>query len=733
MQHLQYFWLHGNKLSNLFPYTFKGLQKLRGIYGLQADELPEEIFHNLTSLKELHLSTAQRVLTENLFDGLILRTVSLTGINLTDVPEKLFAPVQSHIENIALTVPNIQFFSLNVFSGLYRLKAITVVGPKQFIGNRFSKQDILSIASISLHGVSTLMPSIFYGLNNIQHLDISNNPNALDSIPPDFFPESEQLKFLDLSGNFLSTLSLEAEESVLEGLYYLQTLNLSNNNIVSLGTEDLTPVMDTLEMLDLSRNQLQYLQNDTLITYNLQYLNLSNNRLRELEYDVFNQLENLKLLNLENNELSYLPHSLLAENTYLEYISLANNHIDVIHSQLFESNSQLRFVKLSGNNFVTLPPDLFMDHAALSLLALDNNPISCGCNVSAFIVWRDEFGALIEGQCASPPMFRGKLLNFINEDMICAQITKGTETTQSSKHTTLDYKHSTDTLDYTTQPKLPTMYMYTKTEISTVTTTDKDIGWMELTTELHKGISKHSEQPSVENIPESTTQVILSTFFTTDGKTKSLTKTTSIPPDDWVKSTDKPTIETSVQDKSPTTDDFRHTKKVKATLASLATVEKQEMTKILWKYFEYSSKRKEVIQHSTKPYKTNIPYIYTKSYKTTLVNSGTSFNAKKTTLRLKMLPKISTETKNIGKPDIKHIGNPNTETKNIGKPDTHSETKNIGKPETETKNIDDQIGYVEYIIIGCSLLLLALIIIVLIYMYWLRRSSRGSAQITYRP
>ncbi len=90
----------------------------------------------------------------------------------------------------------------------------------------------------------------------------------------------------------------------------LHTLNLRANGFTSLPMENLRVLGNSLEVLDLSDNQLAQLPFDISQLWRVRVLNLSNNRLTELSPGVA-RLSGLTSLNLAYNpDLKELPSSL---------------------------------------------------------------------------------------------------------------------------------------------------------------------------------------------------------------------------------------------------------------------------------------------------------------------------------------------------------------------------------------------------------------------------------------
>ncbi|KAK6175977.1 hypothetical protein SNE40_014349 [Patella caerulea] len=200
-------------------------------------------------------------------------------------------------------------------------------------------------------------------------------------------------------------------------------LLLTDNNFHNLS--HLGP-LPNLQLLDLSHNVIQYIDNHWLFEYlpNLHILRLSNNAVRELKHGSFSGLKNLQCLDLSHNILQhvelhafgglnhlarlYLDHNKLTDldrswflsmsllyEVYLSHnlisrleangfdmlsqvvhLDLSNNIIKTINSDTFAGLNNLKVLDLSKNKLTSFPADCFQKLPYSEKLILDSNPIT---------------------------------------------------------------------------------------------------------------------------------------------------------------------------------------------------------------------------------------------------------------------------------------------------------------------------------------------------------------------
>lgn len=163
----------------------------------------------------------------------------------------------------------------------------------------------------------------------------------------------------------------------------VKTLDLSSNEIVKVTS---VPEVPSLEKLDFSHNKINDIGYDAFDNLdNLKVLDLSNNKLVKLSDDIFewNPLE-LRVINLHNNQLEFIQHFLFYDLDQLIEIDISNNNITFVHPHAFGQLKNIVTLSMSGNQLHTLDPRWFSSFQSdiVSHIALDNNQWSCDCAMS---------------------------------------------------------------------------------------------------------------------------------------------------------------------------------------------------------------------------------------------------------------------------------------------------------------------------------------------------------------
>jgi len=250
----------------------------------------------------------------------------------------------------------------------------------------------LSTLCLSFNNLTSFPSSNLARLSTLRHLEL--NDNLLTEVPESLQELSSRLQTLDVSRNFLSSVShivkLESLTSlnlarnqlteVPQALGYLAslvTLNLSHNFLSSLPRS--IGELATLESLDISHNYIASLDDVNIARLpSITYLDLSYNRLSTLPFDRLMLSSTLKTfryhhnaisqelqlvlqsyytqpltLDLSNLALSSLPKEILLL-TRLESLSLRNNRFTLLPSEI-GSLTTLTSLDLSFNKLTDLP------------------------------------------------------------------------------------------------------------------------------------------------------------------------------------------------------------------------------------------------------------------------------------------------------------------------------------------------------------------------------------------
>jgi Leucine-rich repeat (LRR) protein len=190
---------------------------------------------------------------------------------------------------------------------------------------------------------------------------------------------------------------------------------------------------DSLEILNLSGNQLSSLPKDLPLLHKLRIIFCSDNLFTELPA-VLGKCKNLTMVGFKANQINRVPAEALAPT--LRWLILTDNHIQSLPSSIGQCTqmqklmlagnqltdlpvelancAQLELLRLSANLFSVLPP-LLLTMPVLAWLALAGNPLTDSFEVArkvssiAEIDWLDiELGAKL-GEGASGVIYQAKL------------------------------------------------------------------------------------------------------------------------------------------------------------------------------------------------------------------------------------------------------------------------------------------------------------------------------------
>jgi len=178
--------------------------------------------------------------------------------------------------------------------------------------------------------------------SDITRLTLSEN---LTEFPNKIFSLANSLEVLDLSNNQLSTLPDE-----LSSLTKLKILFLTNNHF-----ERIPAVLAScpqLEMISFKSNKLTHVD-ENVLPHRTRWLILTNNKIANLP-DSMGELARLQKFAFAGNQLQKLPES-MKNCTNLELMRLSANQLTVLPDWLFQL-PKLAWLAFSGNKFTTDTP-----------------------------------------------------------------------------------------------------------------------------------------------------------------------------------------------------------------------------------------------------------------------------------------------------------------------------------------------------------------------------------------
>ncbi|MDN2482650.1 leucine-rich repeat-containing protein kinase family protein [Vibrio agarivorans] len=141
-------------------------------------------------------------------------------------------------------------------------------------------------------------------------------------------------------------------------------------NLTSFPMEILT-LADSLEILDLTDNQLNSLPDELTQLTKLKIIFASNNRFETLP-QVLGECENLEMIGFKANKINYVPEDSLPPK--LRWLILTDNELEALPSSLGE-RPKLQKLALAGNRLTSLPQSMSQLHN-LQLLRISANQLT---------------------------------------------------------------------------------------------------------------------------------------------------------------------------------------------------------------------------------------------------------------------------------------------------------------------------------------------------------------------
>lgn len=227
-------------------------------------------------------------------------------------------------------------------------------------------------------------------LHQLETLNLQNNWLTIDGLEDEGFEMLEQLAYLYLANNKLtsapkvlppSLVSADFAANQLTRIYpytfghkpKLRSVYLHNNKLTDAGLPDhMFNASDNLEILTMSSNFLRVVPKNLPST--LYRLHLKSNKLEKIPAGAFDNLPNLRELYLQNNLLSNegMDNETFSQLSSLECLDLSNNNLSVVPKGLPRN---LVLLHLEKNSIRSIPGDALTSVRNLEYLLLHNNKL----------------------------------------------------------------------------------------------------------------------------------------------------------------------------------------------------------------------------------------------------------------------------------------------------------------------------------------------------------------------
>ncbi|CAD5211200.1 unnamed protein product [Bursaphelenchus okinawaensis] len=335
---LHYLNLSYNRLTNITSDALGRLSALKVIElkGNKLSEYPKTSMYNLKQLRSIQLS-------RNLIDELPVQLLehnrevtelNLKGNNIKTINDQSFhKSVSQNLKWIDLSHNRIEEIGTDAFEGL----------------------PALSHVDLNTNQLLHLNPQTFNQLPQLKSLNLENN--QINVIHDFAFNQLPTLSHLNLGFNQIESFS----ENSFQNVSQLEKLSVSHNNLRTFDFNFLNNDIQKLTVLDLSHNQLSYI-------------------------DLMTSQHKLQHLSLKHNEFEFINNQLFSTSLYLKTIDLSMNSIIEIHVEAFQKATYLKHIFLTDNRLTNIWRDTFANQKKIELLDLSHNFIT---NVEAGVFGRN--------------------------------------------------------------------------------------------------------------------------------------------------------------------------------------------------------------------------------------------------------------------------------------------------------------------------------------------------------
>ncbi|XP_036415525.1 leucine-rich repeats and immunoglobulin-like domains protein 1 [Colossoma macropomum] len=290
-----------------------------------------------------------------------------SGLKLTHIPSDL----PEHTAYLNLSHNKLTEADMEILSNLPNLREV------RLDHNELTSIPLFGNASTAIvtlylnyNKISSVQGSRLQNLTRLETLDLSNN-DIID-LREHCFPPGLRIRELILSSNKIVHLESGAFRNLAGSL---QVLRLSRNRLTQLPVKGLE--LPKLTQLELSRNRLRLIEGLTFQGLSsLEVLKLQRNNISKLTDGAFWGLARMRTLHLDYNSLKEVNSGSLYRLESLLHLHLSNNHISNFNPEGWGFCERLRELHLAHNNLTKLAEGSFAKLVNLQTLRLGHNSIS---------------------------------------------------------------------------------------------------------------------------------------------------------------------------------------------------------------------------------------------------------------------------------------------------------------------------------------------------------------------
>lgn len=290
-----------------------------------------------------------------------------------------------NLQTLWLNINIIAFLQRKALSGLRRLQTLRLDNNllSDLFNDTFEDLSDLKILNLRNNRIAVIFNHTFRNLENLTTLDLGGN--KITHFEPSGLHGLECLSKLYLDGNNLKSID-SSNYHIFQKT--LTTLDLRQNQINFKEDINISPFMNLTKLYDLKLDEQHpyglHILPRTLFRglYNLQSLYLTNNNIAYLASDVFSDLKNLNFLTLDNCCVAptQLPPGIFKNLTKLTILTVENLGIQNLSTEVFGNISQLKKIQLNHNVMQTFPLSVLESLSKLQYLDIRNVPLTCTCD-----------------------------------------------------------------------------------------------------------------------------------------------------------------------------------------------------------------------------------------------------------------------------------------------------------------------------------------------------------------
>lgn len=300
-----------------------------------------------------------------------------------------------NLKTLKLNINTISFLDQKALKGLNRLETLRLDNNLLTTLTKSTFEDLISLQTLNLrkNRISVIFDETFYRLGNLTILDLGGN--KITHFQPLGLNGLRRLANLYLDGNNLKKIDTSFHHIFQDTL---TVLDLQNNQINFLSEKIVLPPfinLTKLRDLKLGRQQPYGL---TLLPsslfqglHSLQSLYLNDNKIAAFGYGVFDDLTTLKFLSLDNCGIGVmqLQPGIFKNLQNLTTLMMENTGIQNFSKEVFGSLTKLRKLQLDYNVMQQIDVEALQSLPNLQYLDMRKVPLSCTCKNSLLKNWTE--------------------------------------------------------------------------------------------------------------------------------------------------------------------------------------------------------------------------------------------------------------------------------------------------------------------------------------------------------